>query len=66
VSWGLFLAVSVSANATVAEVRYMPAIIQFLGYNHLPAASSIPERLATAVTTSIPERIDPSSSILKK
>jgi len=26
----------------------MPAIIQFLGYNPLPAASSLPERLATA------------------
>ncbi|MHB1957493.1 MAG: helix-turn-helix domain-containing protein [Acidobacteriaceae bacterium] len=34
-------------NATVPEVRYMPAIIQFLGYNPLPAASSLPERLAT-------------------
>jgi transcriptional regulator with XRE-family HTH domain len=35
-------------NATVPEVRYMPAIIQFLGYNPLPAASSLPERIATA------------------
>jgi len=35
-------------NATVPEVRYMPAIIQFLGYNPLPAASSLPEQLATA------------------
>lgn len=26
----------------------MPAIIQFLGYNPLPAASSLPERLVTA------------------
>jgi len=26
----------------------MPAIIQFLGYNPLPAADSLPERLATA------------------
>ena len=26
----------------------MPAIIQFLGYNPLPTASSLPERLATA------------------
>src|ERR1700722_18210505 len=32
-------------NATVPEVRYMPAIIQFLGYNPIPAASSLPERL---------------------
>jgi DNA-binding XRE family transcriptional regulator len=35
-------------NATVPEVRYMPAIIQFLGYNPLPAANSLPERLAMA------------------
>ena len=35
-------------NATVPEVRYMPAIIQFLGYKPLPAASSLPERLVTA------------------
>jgi transcriptional regulator with XRE-family HTH domain len=35
-------------NTTVPEVRYMPAVIQFLGYNPLPAASSLPERLATA------------------
>ena len=35
-------------NATFPEVRYMPAIIQFLGYNPIPAASSLPERLVTA------------------
>jgi transcriptional regulator with XRE-family HTH domain len=35
-------------NATVPEVRYIPSIIQFLGYNPLPAASSLPERLVTA------------------
>ena len=35
-------------NATVPEVQYIPAIIQFLGYNPLPATSSLPERLATA------------------
>jgi transcriptional regulator with XRE-family HTH domain len=35
-------------NATVPEVRYMPAIIQFLGYNPLPEASSLPRRLSTA------------------
>ena len=35
-------------NATVPEVRYIPAIIQFLGYNPLPTASSLPERLASA------------------
>jgi transcriptional regulator with XRE-family HTH domain len=36
------------SNATVPEVRYMPAIIQFLGYNPLPAANSLPERLTSA------------------
>jgi len=39
------------SNATVPEVRYIPAIIQFLGYDPLPAtisANSIAERLATA------------------
>ena len=35
-------------NATIPEVRYMPAIIQFLRYNPLPAANSLPEHLATA------------------
>src|ERR1017187_4610659 len=35
-------------NAAIPEVRYMPAIIQFLGYNPLPAASSLAECLATA------------------
>jgi transcriptional regulator with XRE-family HTH domain len=35
-------------NATIPEVRYMPAIIQFLGYNPLPASSSLAERLAAA------------------
>ncbi|MGO9337543.1 MAG: helix-turn-helix domain-containing protein [Terracidiphilus sp.] len=34
-------------NATVPEVRYMPAIIQFLGYNPLPVGIGLPERLAT-------------------
>jgi transcriptional regulator with XRE-family HTH domain len=37
-------------NATIPEVRYMPAIIQFLGYNPLPAPSSLPERLNSART----------------
>ena len=37
-------------NATVPEVRYMPAVIQFLGYSPLPATSSLSERLATART----------------
>lgn len=35
-------------NATIPEVRYLPAIIEFLGYNPLPAANSLAERLATA------------------
>jgi len=35
-------------NATVPEVRYMPAIIQFLGYNPLNTVSTLAERLATA------------------
>jgi transcriptional regulator with XRE-family HTH domain len=35
-------------NATIPEVRYMPAIIQFLGYNPLPSASSLPERIGAA------------------
>ena len=35
-------------NATDPEVRYIPAIIQFLGYNLWPAASSLPECLAAA------------------
>jgi transcriptional regulator with XRE-family HTH domain len=35
-------------NATVPEVRYIPAIIQFLGFNPLPEASSLPGHLATA------------------
>ena len=38
-------------NATIPEVRYIPAIIQFLGYNPLPVASSLPERLAIARKT---------------
>jgi len=33
-------------NATVPEIRYMPAIIGFLGYDPLPPAVSLPERLA--------------------
>ena len=36
------------SNATVPEVRYIPAIVQFLGYNPLPVANSLPERLAGA------------------
>jgi transcriptional regulator with XRE-family HTH domain len=36
------------SNATVPEVCYMPAIIRFLGYDPMPVAYSIPERLAAA------------------
>ena len=35
-------------NATIPEDRYMPAIIQFLGYNPLPPANSLAERLTDA------------------
>jgi transcriptional regulator with XRE-family HTH domain len=35
-------------NATIPEVRYVPAIIQFLGYDPLPETNSFSERLATA------------------
>jgi transcriptional regulator with XRE-family HTH domain len=35
-------------NASTPVVRYMPAIIRFLGYNPLPPACSFPERLAAA------------------
>jgi site-specific DNA recombinase len=33
------------ANAGAPEVRYMPAIIRFLGYNPLPAATTLGEQL---------------------
>jgi len=36
-------------NATAPAIRYIPAIIQFLGYDPLPpSASAFPERLAAA------------------
>lgn len=35
-------------NATSPEIHYIPAIIQFLGYDPLPPANTLPERLATA------------------
>jgi DNA-binding XRE family transcriptional regulator len=35
-------------NATIPEVRYIPAILQFLGYDPLPPVSSLPERLVAA------------------
>jgi transcriptional regulator with XRE-family HTH domain len=35
-------------NATLPEIRYVPAIIQFLGYSPLPPTSSLAERLTDA------------------
>jgi len=35
-------------SPTAPEVRYIPAIVQFLGYDPLPAATTLPERLASA------------------
>jgi transcriptional regulator with XRE-family HTH domain len=35
-------------NTTTPPIRYIPAIIQFLGYDPLPPANSFSERLATA------------------
>jgi transcriptional regulator with XRE-family HTH domain len=34
-------------NATVPAIRHIPAILQFLGYNTLQSAESLPERLAS-------------------
>ena len=39
------------SNATVPEIRYIPAIIRFLGYDPLPVANSLREHLATARMT---------------
>ena len=39
------------ANAPNPEVRYMPAILQFLGYNPLPGANGWAEQLARHRTT---------------
>jgi DNA-binding transcriptional regulator YiaG len=38
-------------NVTKPEIRYMPAIIEFLGYNPLPAAKDWRERLVRHRTT---------------
>jgi DNA-binding XRE family transcriptional regulator len=35
-------------NATVPEIRYMPAIIRFLGYDPQPPAAEFSDRLACA------------------
>jgi DNA-binding transcriptional regulator YiaG len=34
-------------NKSVPAIRYIPAILQFLGYNPFPPAQTLPERLAT-------------------
>ena len=39
------------ANTAVPEIRYMPAIIRFLGYNPLPAASTLAEQLVRQRTS---------------
>lgn len=39
------------ANTASPELRYMPAIIQFLGYNPLPEAKTLAERLVRHRTT---------------
>jgi predicted transcriptional regulator len=33
------------ANTSTPEIRYMPAIIRFLGYNPLPVANTLAEQL---------------------
>ena len=35
-------------NESTPVVRYVPAIVRFLGYDPIPPASSLPERLAAA------------------
>jgi DNA-binding transcriptional regulator YiaG len=35
-------------NASAPVIRYIPAIVQFLGYNPTPPPSSLPERLVSA------------------
>jgi transcriptional regulator with XRE-family HTH domain len=39
------------ANTSNPEVRYMPAIIRFLGYNPLPAANTLAEQLVRQRTS---------------
>jgi hypothetical protein len=39
------------ANKGTPETRFMPAIIQFLGYNPLPEAKSLAEQLVRQPTT---------------
>jgi site-specific DNA recombinase len=39
------------ANTSAPEIRYMPAIIRFLGYNPLPAAHTVAEQLVRQRTS---------------
>ena len=39
------------ANTSTPEIRYMPAIIRFLGYNPLPAATAWGDRLVRQRTS---------------
>ena len=39
------------ANTSTPEVRYMPAIIEFLGYNPLAPANTVAEKLVRQRTT---------------
>jgi site-specific DNA recombinase len=39
------------ANTSTPEIRYMPAVIRFLGYNPLPAADKVAEQLVRQRTT---------------
>jgi DNA-binding transcriptional regulator YiaG len=39
------------SNASTPAIRYLPAIIQFLGYDPQPSVDSLPDRLATARRT---------------
>ncbi len=39
------------SNASTPAIRYLPAIIQFLGYDPQPSSDSFPDRLATTRRT---------------
>ena len=39
------------SNTSAPEIRYMPAIIHFLGYNPLPAANTLAEQLVRQRTS---------------
>jgi len=38
-------------NASSPEIHYIPAILNFLGYNPIPPAQTLPERLASVRKT---------------